>query len=49
MDTVEGIKGGMPAMTLTYTLHENGINTDKVNIDTSITFTSMSGAFISGT
>lgn len=44
-----GRQGGMPAMTLAYTLHENGIDTDKVNIDTSIAFASMSGAFISGT
>lgn len=44
-----GRQGGMPAMTLTYTLHENNIDLDKVNIDTSVAFASMTGAFISGT
>lgn len=37
----------MPAMTLAYTLHKNNI--DNVNIDTSIDFAAMSGAFIGGT
>jgi len=36
-------------MTLAYTLYENNINVDDVNIDTSIAFASMSGAFIGGT
>lgn len=36
-------------MTLTYTLNENGININDVDIDTSIAFASMSGAFIGGT
>lgn len=36
-------------MTLAYTLKENGISEDDVNIDTSIAFASMSGAFIGGT
>lgn len=37
-------------MTLAYTLYENGIDPYKdVTIDTSIAFSSMSGAFISGT
>ena len=37
-------------MTLAYTLYENGINPKtETNIDTSIAFASMSGAFISGT
>lgn len=44
-----GRQGGMPAMTLAYTLYENGIDVKKVNIDTSIAFASMSGAFIGGT
>lgn len=46
---IGGRQGGMPAMTLAYTLHENNINADDVNIDTSIAFASMSGAFIGGT
>lgn len=46
-DIIGGRQGGMPAMTLAYTLHEAGI--DDVNIDTSIAFASMSGAFIGGT
>ena len=46
---IGGRKGGMPAMTLAYTLYENGIDPNKdVTIDTSIAFASMSGAFISG-
>ena len=47
---IGGRKGGMPSMTLAYTLYENGIDPYKdVTIDTSIAFASMSGAFISGT
>lgn len=46
---IGGRQGGMPAMTLAYTLHENNIDTNSVNIDTSIAFASMSGAFIGGT
>lgn len=46
---IGGRQGGMPAMTLSYTLHENGISNDDVNIDTTIDFASMSGAFIGGT
>lgn len=47
---IGGRKGGMPEMTLEYTLKENGINpkTD-LTIDTSIAFNAMSGAFIGGT
>ena len=48
-DIIGGRKGGMPAMTLAYTLHEFEIEEDEVNIDTSIAFASMSGAFIGGT
>ena len=41
--------GGMPAMTLAYTLNENGIELNELTFDTSIAFASMSGAFIGGT
>lgn len=44
---VGGRTGGMPAMTLSYTINEN--NVENVNVDTSIDFAAMSGAFISGT
>ena len=46
---IAGREGGMPAMTLAYTLKENGIDVSKLNFDTSIAFASMNGAFISGT
>ena len=46
---IAGREGGMPAMTLAYTLNENGIKLDDLNFDTSIAFASMSGAFIGGT
>lgn len=46
---IAGREGGMPAMTLEYTLNENGIELDELNFDTSIAFASMSGAFIGGT
>lgn len=46
---IAGRKGGMPAMTLAYTLNQNGISLDDLNFDTSIAFASMSGAFIGGT
>ena len=46
---IAGREGGMPAMTLAYTLKENGIELDELNFDTSIAFASMSGAFIGGT
>lgn len=38
----------MPAMTLEYALNTNNISSQEVNIDTSIDFASMSGAFIGG-
>ena len=41
-----GREGGMPAMTLEYALKQNGV-TD-ADIDTSVDFSSMSGAFIGG-
>ena len=46
---IGGRQGGMPAMTLAYTLNENGISQNDAIIDTSIAFASMSGAFIGGT
>lgn len=47
---IGGRKGGMPEMTFEYTLKENGIDPKKdLNIDTSIAFASMAGAFIGGT
>ena len=47
---IGGRLGGMPEMTLEYILSENGINPQKdVEIDTSIAFASMQGAFIGGT
>lgn len=42
--------GGMPEMTLEYTLKEHGIDPkNDLTIDTSIAFAAMSGAFIGGT
>ena len=46
---IGGREGGMPAMTLEYALNINGVKSDETNIDTSIDFASMSGAFIGGT
>ncbi len=46
---IAGREGGMPAMTLAYTLNQNDIELDELNFDTSIAFASMSGAFIGGT
>lgn len=41
--------GGMPEMTLEYALKQNGIDPRKdVDIDTSVAFPAMSGAFIGG-
>ena len=45
---IGGRIGGMPEMTLEWTLMENGINLDDLEIDTSIAFASMGGAFIGG-
>src|SRR5574344_1961480 len=43
-------RGGMPEMTLEWSLSKNGIDPKKdVTIDTSIAFAAMSGAFIGGT
>lgn len=44
-----GREGGMPALTLEWALNQNGVDNDEVNLDTSIDFASMSGAFIGGT
>ncbi len=46
---IGGRKGGMPEMTLEYTLKENDVDINNVTIDTSIEFASMASAFISGT
>ena len=46
---IGGRVGGMPEMTLEYTLKQNGINLDELTIDTSVEFASMASAFISGT
>lgn len=46
---IGGRAGGMPEMTFEWALKENGINLDDVNIDTSIAFAAMEGAFIGGT
>lgn len=43
-----GREGGMPAMTLEYAINKNGIKSTETNIDTSVDFASMSGAFIGG-
>ncbi len=44
-----GRAGGMPEMTLEYALKQNGIDPKKdVNIDTSVDFAAMGGAFIGG-
>lgn len=47
---IGGRKGGMPEMTFEWALKQNGIDTKKdLEIDTSIAFAAMSGAFIGGT
>ena len=47
---IAGRIGGMPEMTLEYILTKNGINPKSdVNLDTSIAFSAMQGAFIGGT
>lgn len=45
---IAGREGGMPAMTLEWTLNENGIKKSDLNFDTSVAFAAMSGAFIGG-
>lgn len=46
---IGGRKFGMPEMTLEWALKNNNVDISKVNIDTSIAFASMEGAFIGGT
>jgi len=46
---IGGRKAGMPEMTLEWALKKNGVDISKVNIDTSIAFAAMQGAFIGGT
>ena len=49
-NVIGGRKGGMPEMTFEWALRENGIDPTKdLNIDTSIAFAAMEGAFIGGT
>lgn len=45
---IAGREGGMPAMTLEWTLNEHGIKKDDLYFDTSIAFSAMGGTFISG-
>ena len=46
---IGGRAGGMPEMTLEYALKQNGIDPrNDIDIDTSVAFPAMSGAFISG-
>ena len=46
---IGGRSGGMPEMTLEYALKQNGIDPkEDVEIDTSIAFSAMSGAFLGG-
>lgn len=46
---IGGRKGGMPEMTFEWALREHGIDpVSDVNIDTSVAFAAMSGAFIGG-
>lgn len=46
---VGGRQGGMPEMTFEWTLRENGIDpVNDLDIDTSVAFAAMSGAFIGG-
>lgn len=46
---IGGRKSGMPVMTLEWALKENGVDIKKTNIDTSIEFAAIQGAFIGGT
>ena len=45
---IGGRAGGMPEMTFEYALKQNNINPSELDIDTSIAFAAMSGAFIGG-
>ena len=44
-----GRKGGVPYMTLEYVLKNNGVQPSDLNLDTSIQFANMAGAFAGGT
>ena len=43
-----GRSGGMPLMIFKYALKESGLDINEVNIDTSVEFAALSGAFIGG-
>ena len=43
-----GRKAGMPEMIFSYALYNNGIDISKINEDTSIEFSALSGSYISG-
>ena len=43
-----GRSGGMPSMVFMYGLYKNGISLDTVNVDTSVDFANLSGAYIGG-
>ena len=40
-----GRKGGVPAMTLEYVLNMNGVQTNELNFDTTVSFANMAGVF----
>ncbi len=44
-----GRAGGVPYMTLEYVLGQHGVDPDNTNIDTSVAFDAMAGAFTGGT
>jgi NitT/TauT family transport system substrate-binding protein len=44
-----GRTGGMPAMVFEYALYKNGLSKKDVNVDNSVDFASLSGAYIGGT
>ena len=46
---IAGRQGGMPAMTLEWSLNQNGLKTTDVTFDTSVAFSAMAGTFIGGT
>ncbi len=48
-EVIAGRAGGMPALNFENSIENAGIDTSLVNINTSIDFASMTGAFISGT
>ena len=46
---IAGRVAGMPAMTLEWSLKQNGVEKTDLNFDTSVAFAAMSGTFIGGT